>query len=368
MSLLMRAGAACLPLLRRLDAETAHRLTVKALSLAPPALMAAPKPDPRLAVEAFGLSFPNPVGLAAGFDKNGEAVDALLALGFGFVEAGTVTPLPQPGNPRPRLFRLTRDEAVVNRFGFNSEGAAAVRARLLARKRAGGGGRVGINIGANKESADRAADYALGLRELAETADYVTVNISSPNTPGLRDLQKAEALDDLLARIVDARDAAAPGKPVLLKIAPDLTLGELDSIVACARRRNIDGLIVSNTTLSRPSGLREADLAKEQGGLSGRPLFDLSTRVLASAFLRAEGAFPLIGAGGIDGPERAFAKFEAGASLVQLYSALVFKGPGLPAKILRGLGASLERRGVTRIGDVVGASARDWSEGRADAP
>ena len=250
-----------------LDPEMAHGLTVKALARLP---IAAPSPmNSRLAVSAFGLDFPNPLGLAAGFDKNGEAVDAILSLGFGFTEVGTITPLPQAGNPRPRLFRLVRDEAVINRFGFNSEGFAAVRSRLDRRK-AGSSGRksavVGINIGANQESPDRAADYARGVAAFAAVADYFAINVSSPNTPGLRNLQQFEALDDLLARIIAARDAeigAVGRKPVLLKIAPDLSLDELDSVIACARARKIDGLIVSNSTLSRPPTLSEA--AREQG-------------------------------------------------------------------------------------------------------
>ncbi|WP_432431192.1 quinone-dependent dihydroorotate dehydrogenase [Methylocella silvestris] len=359
-------GAAATPVLRQLDAETAHRLTIRALALYPAGGAVAPD-DPRLAVRAFGLNFPNPIGLAAGFDKNAEAADAILALGFGFAEVGTITPLPQPGNARPRLFRLTADEAVINRFGFNSEGAAAVLARL-ARRGAGRPGVLGVNIGANKDSADRTADYVQAIAQLAASADYLTVNISSPNTPGLRDLQRSAALDDLLARILAARDGmieACGRKPVLLKIAPDLTLDELDAIVACGRRRAIDGLIVANTTLSRPAGLREADLAKQQGGLSGRPLFDLSTQMLAAAFLRVEGAFPLIGAGGVDSAERAFAKIEAGASLVQLYSALVFKGPGLPAAIKRGLIATLERRGLPALSGAIGCRAKDFAVGTA---
>lgn len=358
-------GAAATPVLRQIDAETAHRLTIKALSLYPSGGAVAAD-DPRLAVRAFGLNFPNPIGLAAGFDKNAEAIDAILALGFGFAEVGTITPLPQPGNARPRLFRLTRDEAVINRFGFNSEGAAAVRARLD--QRVGRAGVVGVNIGANKDSSDRAADYVSAMSQLATGADYLTVNISSPNTPGLRDLQHAAALDDLLARILAARDAmieTCGRKPVLLKIAPDLTLNELDEIAACARRRAIDGLIVSNTTLSRPATLREAALAREQGGLSGRPLFDPSTWLLAQAFLRVEGAFPLIGAGGVDGAERAFAKIEAGANLVQLYSALVFKGPGLAGAIKRGLLATLERLGLPDIASAVGRRAKDFAAGTA---
>ncbi|MGO9674598.1 MAG: quinone-dependent dihydroorotate dehydrogenase [Methylocella sp.] len=355
-------SAVARPLTLRLDPETAHALAIKALTRLP--IRAAPKADdPRLAVKAFGLDFPNPLGLAAGFDKNGEAVDEVLLLGFGFVEVGTVTPLPQAGNPRPRLFRLVRDEAVINRFGFNSEGFAAVESRLKRRKSKSG--IVGVNIGANKDSADRAADYARGVTAFAALADYFTINVSSPNTPGLRDLQQSEALDDLLARVIAARDqsAARSGrKPVLLKIAPDLSLAALDSLIACARARKIDGLIVSNTTLSRPA-LLDAAQAKEQGGLSGRPLFALSTQMLASAYLRVEGQFPLIGVGGVDSAARAFAKIEAGASLIQLYSALAFKGLGLPVAIKEGLLLELERKSYPRIGAAIGARAGDYAAG-----
>ncbi|MGA2638857.1 quinone-dependent dihydroorotate dehydrogenase [Methylocella sp.] len=349
------------PLMLHLDPETAHSLAIKSLARLP--LSAPNADDPRLAVKAFGLEFSNPLGLAAGFDKNGEAVHAILALGFGFTEVGTVTPLPQAGNPRPRLFRLTRDEAVINRFGFNSQGFAAVESRLARRKSKSG--IIGVNIGANKDSADRAADYAWGVAAFASIADYFTINVSSPNTPGLRDLQQSGALDDLLARVIAARDhsAALSGrKPVLLKIAPDLSLAALDSLIACARARKIDGLIVSNSTLSRPT-LLDAGAAKEQGGLSGRPLFALSTQMLAAAYLRVEGQFPLIGVGGVDSAARAFAKIEAGASLVQLYSSLVFKGLGLPAAIKQGLLLELERKSYPRIGAAIGARAGDWAAG-----
>jgi dihydroorotate dehydrogenase len=344
-------------------------LAIKALARLP--LEPSAPDDPRLAVKAFGLDFPNPLGLAAGFDKNGEAIDAILSLGFGFAEAGTITPLPQPGNPRPRLFRLAADEAVINRLGFNSEGSAAVAARL-ARRAAGGrkAGLLGINIGCNKDSADRAADYVQGVSAFAGFADYFTVNVSSPNTPGLRDLQQVAALDDLLPRILAARDENAEifgRRPVLLKIAPDLTPAELDALIACARARKIDGLIVSNTTLSRPSLRSGGALAAEPGGLSGRPLFALSTRILAAAFLRVEGQFPLIGAGGIDSAARALAKIEAGASVVQLYSALVYKGFGLPAAIKRGLVEALERGLYPNLASAVGARAADFAAGKADA-
>jgi dihydroorotate dehydrogenase len=320
------------PLMGLLEAENAHTLAVKALKLAPRGQPAAD--DPRLAVRVFGLNFPNPVGLAAGFDKHGEVPDALLGLGFGFVEVGTVTPRPQPGNPRPRLFRLPRDLGVINRLGFNSEGAQAVLARLAAR--AGSGGIVGVNVGANKDSQDRIADYVSLIGTFAPVASYFTVNISSPNTPGLRDLQQGRLFDELLARVVDARERAsrqAGLTPLLIKIAPDLTLSELDEVVGAARRRRVDGMIVGNTTVSRPPGLRNRMTATEPGGLSGRPLFALATRVLAEAYVRAEGAFPLVGTGGIDSGRTALAKIRAGASLVQLYSSLVFRGLGLVGEI-----------------------------------
>jgi dihydroorotate dehydrogenase len=323
------------PALMRVDAENAHRLTIEALARLP---LPARRESGGLAVEAFGLTFPNPVGMAAGFDKNSEVVDPLLRLGFGFVEIGTVTPRPQAGNPRPRLFRLTADRAVINRFGFNNEGHAAVHARLAARQ--GRGGIVGVNVGANKDSEDRAADYALGIQAFADVASYFTINVSSPNTPGLRDLQKREALDDLLAHCIEARDEASrhhPRRPLLLKIAPDLSLGELDDLVAVALGRGVDGMIVSNTTIARPPSLREKALAREAGGLSGTPLFEPSTHMLAETAQRVAGRFPLVGVGGIDSPERARAKLAAGATLVQLYSGLVFEGPGLVEAIKRGL-------------------------------
>ena len=350
------------PLIHRLDAETAHRMTVAALAVAPALRPAAD--DPVLATQAFGLSFTNPVGLAAGFDKHAEAVDGALGLGFGFVEVGGVTPLPQPGNPRPRVFRLTEDEAVINRYGLNSEGMEAVAARLQARR--GRRGIVGVNLGANKDSADRSADYAVLARRLAPVADFLTINISSPNTPGLRDLQAESALDDLIARALAARDEAATSAgratPMLLKIAPDLSLPELDGIVAVARKRGIDGMIVSNTTVARPATLR--DMAKaETGGLSGKPLFLPSTRLLAETFLRVERQFPLVGVGGIDSTATAFAKIRAGADLVQFYSALVFHGPALAATIKAGLTAEARKTGVGRLSALVGRDAAAIARG-----
>jgi dihydroorotate dehydrogenase len=343
-------------LLRTLDPEDAHALALAALVRAPLARPAAD--DERLAVEAFGLRFSNPLGIAAGFDKNAQAPDAILRLGFAFAEVGTVTPRPQAGNPRPRIFRLDTDEAVINRLGFNNEGFDKVRARLLARR--GRTGIVGVNIGANKDAADRAADYVAGILAFAELVSFFTVNVSSPNTPGLRDLQARAALDGLLARVLDARDglaAAAGRKPVLLKIAPDLTLADLDDVVAVARERGIDGMIVANTTLSRPATLRDRDKAKEAGGLSGRPLFAHATRMLAETFVRAEGAFPLIGAGGIDSGAAAFAKIRAGASLVQLYTGLVFRGVGLIGAIKKDLVDLLRLGRHDRLADAVGRDA-----------
>jgi dihydroorotate dehydrogenase len=309
-------------------------------------------------VRAFGLNFPNPIGIAAGFDKQGEVPDALLGLGFGFVEVGTVTPLPQTGNPRPRVFRLEPDEAVINRLGFNSDGGSAVLTRLAAR--ANEGGIVGVNVGANKESADRARDYIALIETVAPVASYVTINISSPNTPGLRELQRASALDDLLARVVETRDRTMPRAgptPVLLKIAPDLSLADLDDLVGIARLRKVDGMIIGNTTIGRPPTLRDRATAQEAGGLSGRPLYPLATRMLAETYVRAEGAFPLIGVGGIDSAAAALGKIRAGADLLQLYSALVFRGLGLVAEIKTGLLDALDRGEAGRLADLVGVDA-----------
>jgi len=354
------------PFVRRLDPESAHALAIRALSLMP--VPAAGPDDPRLAVRVFGLNFPNPVGMAAGFDKHGEVPDALLRLGFGFVEVGTITPRPQPGNARPRLFRLDADEGVINRFGFNSEGGDAVLRRLAARARRGG--IVGVNVGANKDSVERAQDYVRLIEQFAPVASYFTVNISSPNTPGLRDLQHAAALDDLLARVTETRDRVALNAgptPVLLKIAPDLTLSELDDIVGVARKRRVDGMIVSNTTLSRPPTLRDQRSAMEQGGLSGRPVFALSTRMLAETYVRVEGAFPLVGAGGVLSGADAVAKIRAGASLVQLYSGLVFGGLALVSEMKRDMIEALARGHHQSLDDLVGmdaaaVTAEPWPE------
>lgn len=343
------------PALLRLDPETAHGLTLKGLALWP---SSAPRDDPRLAVEAFGLRFPNPLGVAAGVDKDAEVPDALLGLGFGFTEVGTLTPRPQPGNPRPRVFRLPADRALINRYGFNNAGHAEARARLAAR--AGRSGIVGVNIGTNKDAADRGADYVAGIAAFADLASYFTINVSSPNTPGLRDLQGANELDDLLDRVVTARDAAPRRVPLLLKIAPDLDEVALDDIVRVARARRIDGMIVSNTTIAR-SGLTDEAATRQAGGLSGPPLFAAATRVLAQTFLRAEKQFPLIGVGGVEDAATALAKIRAGATLLQLYTALVYKGPKLVGEVKRGLLATIAAEATTlaaEVGRSAGAVAR----------
>lgn len=345
------------PFLAAVDPEMAHRLTVKALAwgLVPGA---AGEPDPRLVQRLFGLDFPNPLGLAAGADKNAEAPDATLALGFGFTEVGTVTPRPQPGNPRPRLFRLDEDRALINRMGFNNDGHAAVAARLGAR--AGRTGIVGVNIGANRDSTDRIADYVAGLHAFHAVAAYLAINVSSPNTPGLRDLQSRAQLAALIGRLTDARAALPRPVPLLLKIAPDLAAEDLADIVELSLGGGIDGIIVSNTTVSRPP-LRSPH-AGEVGGLSGRPLFALSTRRLAEVHRLTAGRIPLVGVGGIESAETAWQKVRAGASLLQLYTALVFDGPGLVTAIRHGLAERVTAHGLSSIAEAVGTGAKEWAE------
>jgi len=329
-----------------LEAEAAHRATIGALKLMPRRRL--PTFPASLASEVAGLRFPSPVGLAAGFDKDGEVPDAMLSLGFGFVEVGTLTPRPQQGNPRPRLFRLAEDEAVINRMGFNNGGQASALARLARRRRQG---IVGVNIGANKDSGDRIADYAAGVAAMAPVADYLTVNISSPNTPGLRNLQAGGELVELLAAIAEARPSGGP--PVFLKVAPDLEAGDHDRIVRAAIDAGIDALIVANTTLSRPP-LRSR-FAGEAGGLSGAPLKPLAQDALRAFRSATGGALPLIAAGGIGSVDDAWDRIVAGASLVQLYSALVYHGPGLARRIADGLAARLAERGLRNIADAVGS-------------
>ncbi len=333
------------PLLFTIEPERAHRLTIAALKMLPATIT--PAPDPRVAIRVAGLDFPNPVGLAAGFDKDAEVPDAMLALGFGFVEVGTLTPLPQAGNPRPRLFRLAEDQAVINRMGFNNRGQTEALARLATRRRRG---IVGINIGANKDAVDRIADYAAGVRAAAPLADYLTINISSPNTPGLRALQSRAALDELLAGAVEARGAGGP--PLFLKIAPDLEPADIDDIAAVVVARGIDAIVVANTTITRPP--LQSRHADEAGGLSGAPLRDLALARLRDMRRATGGGIPLIAAGGIASAADAYARIRAGASLVQLYSALVYEGPGLARRIATAMPALLARDGFASVGEAVG--------------
>jgi len=337
------------PALFMLDAERAHRLTVTALK-AMPARHA--RRDPILKSTVAGLVFPSPLGLAAGFDKNAEVPDAMLALGFGFVEIGTVTPLAQAGNQRPRLFRLTEDAAVINRMGFNNHGQSAAHHLLAARKRTGG--LVGANIGANKDAADRIADYVTGVAAMADVADYLTINISSPNTPGLRALQDKSALIDLLDAVSAVRKPASP--PIFLKVAPDLEAAEVEAISTTAIEKRIDALIVANTTVSRPS-LRSRH-AGEAGGLSGAPLRMLARQRLRDFRTATGGQIPLISVGGIDSAEEAYARVKAGASLIQIYSALVYHGPGLARAINAGLAAQLRADGFAHMTEAIGVDTR----------
>lgn len=354
MSLINFGFRALRPLLHGMDAETAHGLTIKALKtgLGGSAKIGSPA---NLAVSCFGLTFENPLGLAAGFDKNAEAPDAMLAMGFGFVEVGTVTPRPQEGNPRPRLFRLSEDRAVINRLGFNNEGHAAVLEKLRRRKHKSG--IVGVNIGANKDSTDRISDYAAGINAFSDVASYFTINISSPNTPGLRNLQSAAELPALLKRLNEARQTQQRQVPMLLKIAPDLEAEEMQAIAECCLNSAIDGVIISNTTVSRPALLSLH--AKEAGGLSGTPLFDLSTRQLARFYLLTKGKIPLVGVGGIANADHAWSKICAGASLLQIYSALVFQGPELVQEIMAGLSHRLAQKNFATFREAVGSSAEE---------
>jgi dihydroorotate dehydrogenase len=329
------------PLLYSLDAEQAHRLTIRALSCLPAGTQ--PAPHPQLAQKLFGLDFANPLGLAAGFDKNAEVPDQMLGLGFSFVEVGTVTPCPQEGNPRPRLFRLSEDAGVINRMGFNNEGHGAVFRKLRGRKSQG---IVGVNIGANKDASDRIGDYVAGLVVFAELASYFTINISSPNTPGLRGLQSADELQKLLERLNAARAGFAKPVPMFLKIAPDLSEDELQDIARCCAGGAVDAVIVSNTTVSRPA-LRSAH-RNETGGLSGRPLRPLATQTMARFFLMSSGKIPLIGVGGIE---------DAGALLLQVYSALVYRGPALIRHVVDGLPKLLSARGFSSLAAARGADA-----------
>jgi dihydroorotate dehydrogenase len=343
--------------LRLIDPETAHRAALAGLraGLGPRA-----RADrwPRLRTQLAGLDLPNPIGMAAGFDKNCEAPDALLAAGFGVVECGTVTPLPQEGNPRPRIFRLSEDRAVINRLGFNNKGLDAFADRLAARAQRKGV--VGANVGANKDSTDRAADYVRGMGRVWPYASYVTANISSPNTPGLRGLQERGALEDLLGRMLEARgmlEMAHGRRPLFLKVAPDLDETAVRDISELALKYQLDALIVSNTTLQRPPHLT-SDNWEESGGLSGQPLFQISTQILRLFAQALGGRLPLIGAGGVESGLTALAKLKAGATAVQLYSALVYQGPGLVARILEELDGLLAADGIDSLTEIVGAELR----------
>ena len=337
------------PLLFTLDPERAHRLSLAGLKRMPTGKP--PRHDPALAVSLGGLTFPSPVGVAPGYDKDAEVPDALLGLGFGFVEVGTITPFPQAGNPKPRLFRLVEDRAVINRMGFNNGGAAAAHERL--RKRVGRPGVVGINIGANKDSDDRIADYALLTELMAPLASYLTVNISSPNTPGLRNLQAGDALKDLLDGVFEARGERTT--PVFLKLAPDLEPKEIDAIAKVAGDSPLAALILSNTTLARPP-LRSKH-AREAGGLSGAPLAPIALQRLKDFRKATGGQIPLIAAGGIDSADAAWERIVAGASLVQLYSAMVYQGPTLGRRIARGLKQRLQRAGFASIEEAIGSQS-----------
>ena len=348
------------PFIHAFDAERAHTLTIAAMKSGMDGMIGKSRDFDNLRTEVFGLSFSNPIGLAAGFDKNADVIQASHAMGFGFAEAGTVTPRAQAGNEKPRLFRLSKDKAVINRFGFNNKGLGYFR-KNLEKLRVGGSKPFGANIGANKTSEDKSADYVTCIKALYGMSDYFTVNISSPNTPGLRSLQSPEALADLLQRVLKERsDAIASGHkyiPILVKIAPDLTEGDIRDIAEIAAASAIDGLIVSNTTVARPASLRSRHKG-ESGGLSGVPLMELSTKALADVWQATGGEMPLIGAGGVSSGADAYRKIRAGASLVQLYSALVYEGPGLIDRVKRELSACLENDGYATINEAVGADHR----------
>ena len=359
--MLNRLARLARPFFLSIDPERAHDLAIESLraGIYP---RARSRHDPALAVELWDLHFPNPIGMAAGFDKSAEVPDALLGMGLGFCEVGSITPRPQSGNPKPRVFRSEADRAVINRLGFNNKGHRAARRNLLDRRTRTGV--VGINIGANKDSEDRAADYVAGIEALADLASFFTVNVSSPNTPGLRDLQGQTALDDLMARVLDARDRAgeAHGRrvPVLLKIAPDVTEADLDSFAAVFADRKPDGLVATNTTLSR-AGLADPGVAAEAGGLSGAPLFDRATIVLAKMRQRLDPAVPIIGVGGIGSGADAYAKIKAGASLVELYTGLIYGGFELVGDMLHELSRAVAADGHARIADAVGTATADWA-------
>jgi dihydroorotate dehydrogenase len=341
-----------------LDPERAHEMSLRALE-AGVYPRGAPD-DPNLRQTIWGLDFPNPLGMAAGFDKDARVPGALIGMGFGFAEIGTVTPRPQPGNPRPRVFRLIRERGAINRLGFNSGGHEAAKARLARRP----AGVIGVNIGANKDSADPVEDFAAGLRAFYGVADYFTVNISSPNTPGLRDLQAPDRLHRLLARLMSERQSlaadAGPRRPILVKLAPDIHDDDFPATIACLMEHRIDGIILTNTTISRGE-IPQAAYRAEAGGLSGRPLFQRATRTLAKAYLLTGGKLPLIGVGGIDSGETALAKIRAGASLIQLYTGMIYEGAGLIGAIKHALIESMDRDGAGDVTALRGTQAERWA-------
>ncbi len=345
-----------------MDGEQAHGLSIAALKTG---VLSSPAPlDPALQQTIAGLKFTNPLGMAAGFDKNAEVPDALLKLGFGFAEVGTITPRPQAGNPKPRIFRLVEDRAVINRLGFNNEGHEAAYKRLSQRNSCSSCGIVGVNIGANKDSEDRVADYVAGIHRFYSVAKYFTANISSPNTPGLRDLQAKDSLHILLEKVLEARDQEAEKctlkRPVFLKIAPDLTEEGLDDIAEVALAHPLDGLIISNTTLSRTNLLNQVE-AKETGGLSGVPIFERSTIVLAKMRQRIGKAMPIIGVGGVDSGATALTKIKAGADLVQLYTGMIYRGPTVPKEIVKELSALVKQAGVANISELRDMETAAWA-------
>jgi dihydroorotate dehydrogenase len=342
-------------LLQALDPERAHELAVRSLELG--VYPRARPDDPRLAQTVWGLKFCNPLGMAAGFDKDARVSAPLIAMGFGFVEVGTLTPKPQKGNPAPRIFRSAADGAIINHFGFNNEGQESALPRLPARR----SGVVGVNIGAGRDSEDRIGDYVSGIARMSPVADYLTINISSPNTPGLRDLQAPEALDALLSRVQVSRASAEKRPPLLVKLAPDIADADLPAIVSVIQAHGVEGIVMSNTTLSR-HGLKDASFATESGGLSGRPLFARATRMLARVYTLTEGKLPLIGVGGIDSGAAALAKIKAGASLLQLYTGLVFEGPKLIGSIKQRLMNAIQEAKAENLAPLIGRDADQWAE------
>ncbi|MCF6198463.1 MAG: quinone-dependent dihydroorotate dehydrogenase [Hyphomicrobiaceae bacterium] len=348
------------PALLALDPEKAHELTLRSLEQG--LFPKGGQNDHRLEQTVWGLKFNNPLGMAAGFDKNGRVIGPLFRMGFGFCEAGTVTPLPQEGNPKPRVFRLIKDRAVINRLGFNNQGHDALATRLLSRSH---DGNLSVNIGANKDSSDRVGDYVAGLQRFYEAADFFTINISSPNTPGLRDLQAPEELDKLLSRLMETRtrlmdDDGAPYRPMAVKLAPDIDDEALPGIIERLQAHNVDAIVISNTTLSR-TGLGDQSAAQESGGLSGAPLFERSTKMLARTYELTKGEIPLIGVGGVTCGETALAKLQAGATLIELYTGLIYEGPSLITRIKRALIHHCEQNALGSISQTIGSKADEWA-------